>query len=328
MDDARWFMDDDGSVSSRRRGTLPLVLGVGVVTASIVGLMFVWLHLGHESIPISTRGHVTLSLNTGTYTVYRDAGDKCFNDGRRVAVRGPMGRVAVSESHGGTSVNDLLAQVFLHMELGAKFPQAKFQVPTPGSYTVTIQCAPTDHGAFVGPTEATLVGEVRPWLIGLVVGTGLAVWGTVSRSRHPPAKVRSEGADRAHMAGQDDSVASSRAASLSDLDRDHIRRALKAAVSGPYFPEWEIQTLTGFEREELAAVLAEWPHAVVTSAWNTDPDEVQRVAVSNVLDNLLGYPHGEEKRLEAELGFGSQELLRLLVAWRGETPTGYVDALE
>jgi hypothetical protein len=106
--------------------------------------------------------------------------------------------------------------------------------------------------------------------------------------------------------------------------------ALTAAVDGPYFPDWEIQILTAFERTELGVVLAAWPEAVVATPWTDDPIKSQFEAVSGVRNNLIGYPHGRWQELEATLGVSPQELVVLLQRWRGSDPHeySYVEALE
>lgn len=115
---------------------------------------------------------------------------------------------------------------------------------------------------------------------------------------------------------------------LAESDRDLVRSALVAAVEGPYFPDWEIGTLLALDRDELRAVLAAWPAATAVVTWEADAERVQFVAVNNVLNNLIGYPHGEWKRLSSELGADAEDLVRLLGAWRGDSPAGYFDAIE
>ena len=63
-----------------------------------------------------------------------------------------------------------------------------------------------------------------------------------------------------------------------------IRQCLRAAVDGPFFPDWEFSTLIGAEREEIAALVS----APVEELGATE----RRWMISNVLLNLTGYPHG------------------------------------
>ena len=69
---------------------------------------------------------------------------------------------------------------------------------------------------------------------------------------------------------------------LSDAETDLIGQCLRAAVDGPFFPEWEFNSLMGLQRAEVVEVADEWP--------STSDATRQRLAIGNVLNNLLGYP--------------------------------------
>src|ERR1700746_3012128 len=73
----------------------------------------------------------------------------------------------------------------------------------------------------------------------------------------------------------------------SEKRRRLVGQALRAAVDGPFFPEWEFHTLFGLTRSEVRAVADAWPNVRLTSA------DVA-LAVNNSLNNLLGYPHGQD----------------------------------
>ena len=62
-----------------------------------------------------------------------------------------------------------------------------------------------------------------------------------------------------------------------------MRQCLWAAADGRGVPDWEFQTLIGFDRDEVRHIAQAWP------SWD-DADD-QKAAVNNVLNNLLGYPH-------------------------------------
>jgi hypothetical protein len=79
---------------------------------------------------------------------------------------------------------------------------------------------------------------------------------------------------------------------LSAEEREVIRRALDAAVNGPFFPDWEFSTLFGVARAEAAASLARFPDLKADT-------ETDYLAVHNAIANLLGYPHGRWAELEA-----------------------------
>lgn len=73
---------------------------------------------------------------------------------------------------------------------------------------------------------------------------------------------------------------------LSDEEMSIVDQCLRAAVDGPFFPEWEFETLIGVTREELKDLAADWRSHRVS--------EQTSDAVVSVLNNLVGYPHGEE----------------------------------
>ncbi len=71
--------------------------------------------------------------------------------------------------------------------------------------------------------------------------------------------------------------------SLTDRDEGTLRACLRAAVEGPFFPDWEFHTLFGLDRDEVRGVLTSWPRSEI-------PQD-QFIAVDNAMSNLLGYPH-------------------------------------
>lgn len=70
-----------------------------------------------------------------------------------------------------------------------------------------------------------------------------------------------------------------------------ISGCLLAAEEGPFFPEWEFQTLFGVDRAALRNVRLHWPDVSLQ-------DEKVYVSIINSLTHLLAYPHGDEKALE------------------------------
>jgi hypothetical protein len=111
---------------------------------------------------------------------------------------------------------------------------------------------------------------------------------------------------------------------LSARDVELVRESLAAAVRGPFFPEWEFHTLIGLERAEVQRVLESWPDS-------QEPDD-QDLAVSNVLVNLLAYPHDEWEAWRSFSSAGPGELEGVLGRWRDDdAPThnarGYFEGL-
>lgn len=71
-------------------------------------------------------------------------------------------------------------------------------------------------------------------------------------------------------------------------DTELVGRCLRAAASGPFFPDWEFQTLIGADRDRVQALADAWPNVDLS-----EPEPMD--AIQSVLANLLGYPHGEEE---------------------------------
>jgi hypothetical protein len=90
---------------------------------------------------------------------------------------------------------------------------------------------------------------------------------------------------------------------LSERDAGIIGRALRASVDGPFFPEWEFQTLFGLSRDQVRAVADAWPRLL--------PELVTETAVCNALNNLSGYPTGGAGHLSS-YGLDRDQLLVLL----------------
>ena len=78
--------------------------------------------------------------------------------------------------------------------------------------------------------------------------------------------------------------------SLSQDEMDVVQATLSAAMDPSFFPDWEFQTLIGVDRPTLAKMLD-------TCRNGTASDEEFVSVVVNTLNNLLGYPHGQEELL-------------------------------
>jgi len=99
---------------------------------------------------------------------------------------------------------------------------------------------------------------------------------------------------------------------LSDLDakeREVVLECLRAAAAGPFFPDWEFQTLFGVNRDDVKTIVDAWPSV----------DEAQEnvsVAINNSMNNLLGYPHGREKDWPRYISVPPTEVRRIFDKWR------------
>jgi hypothetical protein len=107
-------------------------------------------------------------------------------------------------------------------------------------------------------------------------------------------------------------------------DSEVIRQCLWAAADGPFFPDWEFHTLLGFERDEIRRMAQRWPD------W--DDDVRQSDAVNNVLNSLVGYPHGRWDAWHDYISPVSDDVARIYARWRNEdewdaSGKGYFDRL-
>jgi hypothetical protein len=96
---------------------------------------------------------------------------------------------------------------------------------------------------------------------------------------------------------------------LSARDVEIVRDCLTAAVHGPLFPDWEFSTLIGCTRDEANQVFSDWPAS--------GDAEDQDVVVNNVLNNLIGYPHGG-RRWSEFISASPDEVAHVFARWRGE----------
>jgi hypothetical protein len=103
-------------------------------------------------------------------------------------------------------------------------------------------------------------------------------------------------------------------ADLNEKERAVVQECLRAAVEGPFFPEWEFHTLFGLTRSEVRQVLLSWPQL-------NEADESVMLAINNSFNNLLGYPIANEQDLWLEsISVSRAELARIFDKWKGRAP--------
>ena len=93
-----------------------------------------------------------------------------------------------------------------------------------------------------------------------------------------------------------------------DLDPDTLRitkACLRAAVEGPFFPDWEFQTLVGVDRDTVGIVMEAWPVRTV------EPERFV-CAVMNSLTMLLLYPHGDQEARDHHVSVEVDEVRQAL----------------
>jgi hypothetical protein len=95
---------------------------------------------------------------------------------------------------------------------------------------------------------------------------------------------------------------------LNAAERNIVKECLRAAVDGPFFPDWEFHSLFGLERAEVKKVLQSWPEL-------NEADETVAVAINNSFNNLLGYP--DDKKLWPKfLSVTRSEVARIFDKWK------------
>lgn len=107
---------------------------------------------------------------------------------------------------------------------------------------------------------------------------------------------------------------------LSDSDKTTLGQALRAAADGPFFPEWEFHTLFGLTRTEVRALADAWPTIDLTNP-NIE------LAASTALNNLLGYPHGQDSAWFQWISVERRELDELLGRLQGSGNKSYFERL-
>jgi len=105
---------------------------------------------------------------------------------------------------------------------------------------------------------------------------------------------------------------------MSDQDKKVIGEALRAAVDGPFFPEWEFHTLFGLTTHEVRTITHAWPNVGLN-------DRTVALAVNNSFNNLLAYPHRQDFLWSQWISVDREELEELYSRIRGRSGETYID---
>ena len=187
---------------------------------------------------------------------------------------------------------------------------------------------PWDSDELVELTSDDVLRVLRAYLAGSITGEELAAWADVLEVRDDiglagpdPDFLREFLADASTPTGLRPVtpawaldwlhlVLRAEAGRPLRADRDDrvIAAALAAAVTGPFFPDWEFETLFGLDRDEVRAVLARWLDSLTGD--NTD------LAVTNALNHLVGYPHDQWDAWHSYSDASPAEVEGVLRRWR------------
>jgi hypothetical protein len=110
---------------------------------------------------------------------------------------------------------------------------------------------------------------------------------------------------------------------LDIAEKDTVRRALLAAADGPFFPDWEFETLFGVSRDQVR----ETARAIQTGL---SSNEMQFRSVNQSLFMLTSYPI-EQTQCLTDYQLDRPELARLLKKIRvslGKPTDNFIDYME
>lgn len=106
---------------------------------------------------------------------------------------------------------------------------------------------------------------------------------------------------------------------LTEKEKAVIFDCLRCVASGKVIlHDAEFHALFGMEVPEFLAVVDKWPNV-------DDSEESVFLAINNAMNNLLGYPHGQD--LNDHIRASKPDILRVFQKWRGESISSYFSGL-
>lgn len=107
---------------------------------------------------------------------------------------------------------------------------------------------------------------------------------------------------------------------LSKAESRIVGEVLRAAADGPFFPDWEFQTLFGLERKEVRQIADGWPLPMM------DPQTVI-AAVNNSFNMLLGYPYRKDIEWSDWISVDRARVVELFNKLRGRRKESFFDRM-
>ena len=92
---------------------------------------------------------------------------------------------------------------------------------------------------------------------------------------------------------------------LSENELEIIKGALRAACEGPFFEDWEFQTLIGVGRDVVCSAVNDWPAPEIE-------DDAFECAIKGSMIMLVIYPHGRRDELIKYIPGGIDAIKRLI----------------
>lgn len=96
---------------------------------------------------------------------------------------------------------------------------------------------------------------------------------------------------------------------LTKKEKKVVTECLQAAAKGPFFDNDDFHILFGMDREEMLAIVAKLPKL-------DDSDELNRRAINNSINNLIGFPHKKGRYWKNYISVSQAELKRIFMKWK------------
>ena len=88
---------------------------------------------------------------------------------------------------------------------------------------------------------------------------------------------------------------------LSSFELEVVRSCLFLSMRDDIFPNWEFPLIMGVSLEEVASLASTWPEVDLEG-------EVVNLALTNILANIVGYPHKHEEYIVKETNVSLEEI--------------------
>lgn len=100
-------------------------------------------------------------------------------------------------------------------------------------------------------------------------------------------------------------------AKLTPEEQHVIYQCLRAAIEGPFFPDWELPALCGLSKKEVERLIALWPDV-------NHAQTATQAAINNSINTLLRYPHKKFDVWHEYISVDPTQLAVIIQKWRGD----------
>lgn len=109
---------------------------------------------------------------------------------------------------------------------------------------------------------------------------------------------------------------------LDEEESEIVKECMQCIANGEVIlHDFEFQTIMGVNVEEFLEILNMWP--------NLDESDIKvRAAINNSMNNLIGYPHGMQKRWNDVMDTPLTKISDILQKWRSSNVHSYFEGME